>query len=110
MKQLTENEKRALDMFKQLLMEQFPDEVHELKLFGSKARGEASKFSDVDVLVVMRKSGWRDRIKVHEAANRIFLKTDVDLSPKIFSDARVKELRSFGSAFIRNVEKDGIVI
>jgi uncharacterized protein len=108
MSHLTENDKMALKMFKERLLKEFPDQVKELKLFGSKARGEAAKHSDVDVLVILRKGDWSKKMQVHAVANKVFLVTGIDLSPKIFTAARVEQLREFGSPFIKSVKRDGI--
>jgi hypothetical protein len=47
----------ALTDFQRRLLELFPDQVSQLILFGSYARGEATPDSDVDVMVVV---GWSD--------------------------------------------------
>jgi predicted nucleotidyltransferase len=47
----------ALADFQHRLLKLFPDEINELILYGSYARGEATPDSDVDVMVVV---GWDD--------------------------------------------------
>jgi UTP:GlnB (protein PII) uridylyltransferase len=49
-----------LDKFRALLAAQVP--LHRLILFGSRARGDAEPFSDIDVLVVVD-SGLDDQIR-----------------------------------------------
>jgi predicted nucleotidyltransferase len=50
---LTKKEQRALNEYRNLLLRRFPGQMERLVLFGSKARGEATPGSDVDVLVVL---------------------------------------------------------
>lgn len=52
---LNENEQRALSEYKDFLLRRFPEQVEQLILFGSKARGDSVADSDIDVLVVLRK-------------------------------------------------------
>jgi predicted nucleotidyltransferase len=41
------------------LEESLADNLLEMKLFGSRARGDARKDSDVDVLVIISSGDWR---------------------------------------------------
>lgn len=107
---LTAKEKEALQLFKKELLSKFPNHLRQLKLFGSKARGDAHKFSDVDVLVVLDGGDWRDKSKVHAAATRVFLETDVDLSPKIFTSKMVELLRAHRSPLIANIDREGVIV
>ncbi len=50
---LTRKERIALEAYKNYLLEKLPDEIERLVLFGSKARGEGSRDSDVDLLIVV---------------------------------------------------------
>ena len=50
---LQKNEKKALQELGQRILERFPDA--EIILYGSKARGDDEKFSDIDVLVLLDK-------------------------------------------------------
>lgn len=110
MQALTDREKEALKLFKKELQETFSNQMKEFKLFGSKARGEAGKFSDVDVLVVLNSDDWRDKSKVHAVANRVFLETDVDFAPRIFTVAMVQTLRAHGSPLLANIDREGIAL
>ncbi len=52
---LTNKEQVALQTFKQTLQQRLGDNLIALKLYGSKARGDAHPGSDVDVVVVARR-------------------------------------------------------
>ena len=51
---MTSLEKTILDRFKQLVLARLP--LHQMILFGSRARGDADPDSDMDVLVVLEDS------------------------------------------------------
>ncbi|MDP3997500.1 MAG: nucleotidyltransferase domain-containing protein [bacterium] len=105
MEHLTEKEKEALKMFKQRLQEKLPDRVRELKLFGSKARGEATKHSDVDVLVVMEDVSWEARLKATHVANEVFRETGV-LPTKKFTPRQMEKMRRQRAVFWQFIKKD----
>ena len=50
---LNENEKKAVETLKCKLKERF--DVREMRLFGSKVRGEAGPDSDVDIMIELAK-------------------------------------------------------
>jgi len=77
MSRLTKNEERALKLFKERLLKAFPGEVKSIQLFGSKARGEATKHSDVDVLVVMKDTSRENSFLVSRIATEVMVDTDV---------------------------------
>src|SRR5687767_14730406 len=68
MSTLTAPEHEALRLFKQKLVVAFPGRLEELKLFGSKARGDAGADSDVDVLVVLRTGSGQDELRICDLA------------------------------------------
>lgn len=108
MEHLTQDEKKALSLFKQGLLRMFPERVEGLKLFGSKARGEATKHSDVDVIVVMKDGTWQDSWPIHKVASEVSLETDVDLSIKVVTPSLVRRLKEVGSPLMSNIDQDGI--
>ena len=73
---LSEKEEQALEKFKMWLKEVLSADLLEVRLFGSKARGDARKDSDIDVLVVISSDDWR----VCDAVYSIV--TDILLRPK----------------------------
>jgi hypothetical protein len=51
---LTRKERVALKAYKDYLLEKLPDQIERIVLFGSKARGDSTRHSDVDLLVVVK--------------------------------------------------------
>ena len=49
---LTSREKLAIEEYKDFLLNRFPSRIEKILLFGSKARGEATRDSDVDLIIV----------------------------------------------------------
>jgi len=107
---LSPDEKSALSNFKAALKQALSGRLVELKLFGSKARGDDQPDSDMDVLVIVASDDWHIRDKVYDVATDMLLQMDICISPKVISKNRFDQLRKEGTSFIHNVSKDAIAI
>ncbi|MBM4043726.1 MAG: nucleotidyltransferase domain-containing protein [Planctomycetes bacterium] len=107
---LDDKEQLALREFRKALEKAFGNDLLEVKLFGSKARGDARKDSDLDVLVVISSGDWRMRDVVYGIVTDILLEGDVCISPKVISKAHYDRLREAESPFIGNVIRDGVPV
>jgi len=61
---------------KEVILKELSEEVVSIVLYGSYASGKATKYSDVDLLLITKNifSGWRDKRKVSANLRRIFYK------------------------------------
>jgi len=107
---LDTKEKSTLKQFKAGLEQTLGGQLIELKLFGSKARGDDQPDSDIDVLVIVVSDDWHIRDKVYDVATDILLQMDVCISPKVISKNRFDQLCKEGTSFIHNVSKDAITV
>jgi predicted nucleotidyltransferase len=69
--------------FVQLLKEQFNGRVHTALLFGSKARGEGTPDSDLDVLIVVDSDDWRVHKQIRYLAADVCLEYSLNLTPRV---------------------------
>lgn len=79
-----------------------------MRLFGSKARGEASPDSDIDVFIVLREVDWQIEREIYDLCFEIGLEHDVLISPIIFSEGELKSPAMKVSPFLAVVEREGI--
>ena len=107
---LSSEEKSALMQFKAELEQALGSQLIELKLFGSKARGDDQPDSDIDVLVIVATDDSHIRESVYNIATDILLQTDLCISPKIISKDKFDQLRKENTSFIRNVSRDAITV
>lgn len=107
---LTEEEKLTLQRLKNDLRKRMGDDFVELKLFGSKARGDARADSDIDVLVVVKSEDWHISDLVYKIVTDILIEKGVSISPKVISEKTFKAQEEEGISFIKNVIKEGVTV
>lgn len=103
-------EKQALKEFRDLLLKDLPNQIAQMILFGSKARGGSHKDSDIDVLIVTNwdQTDKKGRRKIVGGATDILLKfDDVLISPKIKTE---QEFQHSCSPLVQNIKKEGIML
>lgn len=111
---LSAEERAVLERFVELLRARLGDELRAVWLFGSRARGEpVSELSDIDLLVLARRTGWDDASRVygalHDAACSLSL-PDVawSFSVHVHDPDWLKRRRAVESFFAAEVDRDHI--
>lgn len=109
---LDERERELLDRLVAVLEEEYADDLDAVWLYGSRARGERGHDeSDIDVLVITRSE--RDDKALIPALWRVLEGLG---NPRILVDPRqrsrewVQDRRAIGSFFLREVDRDKIVL
>ena len=82
-------------------------EIEKIILFGSVARMEDEKESDIDILIIA-KDKYKVEDEIYTKAFNIYLNDDEDISVILLSTEDYKYNEN--SNFIANVEKEGILI
>lgn len=107
---LSTKEKSALRHFKDGLNQALGAQLIELKLFGSKARGDDRADSDLDVLVIVADDDWNICDVVYGVATDILLQTEISVSPKVISKNLLEQIQKEDTFFVRNISRDAIVV
>jgi predicted nucleotidyltransferase len=107
---LNSDEKSALRSFKTHLEETLGNRLVDLKLFGSKARGDDRLCSDLDVLAVVADENWQVCDTVYGIATEALLETGICISPKVISQRRFEQLSKEDNSFMRNVRRDAVAV
>ena len=108
--ELSIQEKHIVEEFKRQVEQRFPGELIRVVLFGSKVRGDATRESDIDVLVVIHSEGWRLGDEIRSLGYALELEHGVVLSIQVMSERHYEELRLFGSQFFKAVEREGVSV
>jgi len=107
---LRAEEKKVVSGYIDLIRKSFPDEVNQIILFGSKARGDSHCESDIDILIVIDTEDRQIKIKISDLcwdvmSNNVF---KVFISPIIFFKKEYEQYRRWNSSFLYNVSKEGV--
>ena len=90
-KRVMENQ-AILKEIKGLLTKNFPEKIEKVVLFGSRVSGREKKYSDYDVLVILKgEYDWRLKDKIIDLCYK------VDLEYNILTDVKVISLEEVGS-------------
>jgi uncharacterized protein len=104
------NKKKILIDLKALLIKEFGDYIDKAVLFGSRALNTASKYSDYDILIILKKDfDWR----LEDAI--LSLCYEIDLKYDIVTDIKVISRNDFNSTkgrqpFILNALEHGLMV
>lgn len=104
--ELAENEERALKQLRKELFSEFP--IIDLRLYGSKARGEGRRDSDLDIMVLLPNY---DRVSVEEIDDivyRINLDHDVFISVLVFGKDEVETGPMSESPIYKVIQREGV--
>jgi predicted nucleotidyltransferase len=107
---LTVKEMSVIRQFKASVEHVLGRRLIELKIFGSKARGDDRPDSDIDVLVIVADDDWHICDAVYGIATDILLQTDISISPKVVSKNRLEQLQKEDTFFLRNISRDAIAV
>ena len=107
---LTQPEERILSEFSKKIREEFPEHIVEVYLYGSKARGDHNKDSDMDILVVSRNTDWR----VSDSIRRVGYELDDDIdnrfSIQVIPENRIEYMKQNNLQFFKNFTADAMRI
>ncbi|MGD0281984.1 MAG: nucleotidyltransferase domain-containing protein [Dissulfurispiraceae bacterium] len=105
---MQEKDFRVIEKFKQLLSQEI--QVLELRVFGSRARGDATEESDLDVLVVVDHLDHSVEKYISECAWEAGFHEDILIMPVAVSVDAVKKSPLSESVFIKNVYREGVAV
>jgi predicted nucleotidyltransferase len=105
---LSSDERRALDSFVRQLLDELESEIVDVRLFGSKARGDAGPESDVDVLVLVHDPAYSIKHRILWMAAESSLEHGVLLSPRIIPPAAWEEMEQADTLFYRTIRTESI--
>ncbi len=106
MTKLKENEELGLAELLKKLEENFPKQIVQTILYGSKARGDSNEDSDIDLLVILENENNQIFWDILTLASQVSLEYDLLINPIISNINRIERQRGF--SFYRNAARDAI--
>ena len=105
-KHISKKEAAAIGAYEKLLLDRFPNRISRLMLFGSKARGDSRRNSDVDILVVLKRNNKKTTEEIAILTHEPIVRFGVLLSPIVVKEDFFKEW----SPLLEHIKKDGITL
>ncbi len=105
---LTDEERNAVLEFADLLRARFGSLIKEIILFGSKAREESDKNSDIDILIALTNVSWEIKKSISELAAEENLRHNALISTIRYDVATWKNPIIKASPFGKSVREEGI--
>jgi predicted nucleotidyltransferase len=105
---LSDRDSRALDEFARRVRAALGDNLMSLRLFGSKARGDAAPDSDLDVLVVVAGHRLEAEDAALDIAFDVNLAHDVYISPRVIDRAVFEHPVWRITPFVQALEREGV--
>ncbi len=107
---LTPKEKKAIREFIATVRAAYGDKIQRAALFGSKARGDDTEYSDVDILLIIKDEKWRFRQIISVIVSNIALKYDVQLDVRVIPVARWQHMKNIQAGLYQNISRDAVPI
>lgn len=107
-KTLSNVEQKAVSDFLTRLRSTYGDRVRQAMLFGSKARGEATADSDIDVAVIVADETWEVRDEICKFSADVSLQYDVLLDARVIGVARWQYMREIRAGLYQNISSEAI--
>lgn len=98
----------ALSGVKEALRARFGARLLDVRLFGSRARGEGRTESDADVLIVLDRVDRADFDAVTDLCADVLLAHDLLVDPRLMSLERWRHHREQERPLVMDVERDGV--
>ncbi len=105
---MLEKELKIVEKFKQLVSQRV--KVHEVRVFGSRARGDAAEDSDLDVLVVVDQLDHATEKYISDCAWEAGFPSDIVIMPVAITLDTLKNSPLRESVFIRTVYREGVFV
>lgn len=88
----------------------YGNKIQRAALFGSKVRGDSTRYSDIDILLIVTDDNWKFRKAISKVSSKIALKYDVLLDIRIISANRWQYMTEIQSGLYQNISRDAIPI
>ena len=107
---LSSTEKKAVREFITTVQLAYGDKIHLAALFGSKVRGDSTKYSDIDILLIVADDKWNFRSAIWKIAAAIDLKYNMLLDVRIISISRWQYMADIQAGLYQNISRDAVPI
>lgn len=107
---LSETERKVVNSFVKEVEENLGDNILNIRLFGSRVRGDFHRDSDIDIFILVRERTYDIEDMVSEIEVNYDIEYGLPLSTVLYSLFEYQKNKELGSFFFENVEKEGVIL
>ncbi len=107
---LSQKEKKAVREFIEAVRLAYGERIQRAALFGSKVRGDWTKYSDIDILLIADDDKWSFRKDIWMIASGIELEYDLLLDIRVISAKRWETMKNMQAGLYQNISRDAVPI
>ena len=97
-----------LDEYRKALLDQQPDAIKQMLLYGSKARGGAHEESDLDILLIVKNEAANLKRVLRRIGYRLSATSYAVPSILAYTEEEWEQRKRIGSAFCKTVEREAV--
>lgn len=88
------------------------ERIREVRVFGSRARGDAGPASDLDLFILVDRDDRATRLELYGIANDVMLDHDCHLapSPLVMGEVELAEQRARERRLVRDIYLEGVLV
>ena len=105
---MNEKDREIASILKKRLLEAVP--LVDFRIFGSRARGDADEYSDLDVFIEVDHLSREIKEQIQDIAWEVGFENYSVISPLIFSRHEIENTPLRSSPIVKNVMEEGIVL
>lgn len=108
---MDERDRALIEEFKKRLPAKVARHLRKIIIFGSRARGEATEDSDLDVIALVDEKTPEIEKHLEDAAYQVMWDHDFKpiISLKVFAESQFYNAVNRGFSFYRHIEKEGVL-
>ncbi len=107
-KYLNTSEKEGLNTFVENVKQLLGSSLLEIRIFGSKVRGDFDAESDIDILLIINSDDWHIREEISKITADVNLEYRCNISSIIYTRQEHEKNKYFRTLFVQEVEKEGV--
>ena len=105
---MNENERYAVECFREAVRKNIGESVISVSVFGSKVRGDYSEASDIDILVVVKERSMAVMDQIAEITSELNIEYNLSIAPVVFSEQEYSMNASMDSPFTIATNAEGL--
>jgi len=85
-------------------------DIIDFRVFGSRARGDASEFSDMDVFIEVERLSKQIKEEIRDIAWEVGMENSLYISPVIFTRSEIEDSPLRSSYIVSNIRDEGVAV